>query len=147
MWKALPVNLWRWVYCSHLSSPVYVKQGQLAKQQTALAERGKSITEADIKKQTRTAYLNLQFTDQTLKQLKKQDSVYAEIAAAAERQFAAGQIDFVAKTLAASEYGEVHNQFMQAKSDALFALQELQIITGLNDSIVPASLKSLPVYR
>lgn len=118
---------------------VYVKQGQVARQQTVLAERSKTITEADVKKQARTAYLNLQFTTQTLKQLQKQDSVYADIVAAAERQFAAGQIDFVAKTLAASEYGEVHNEYMQAKSNTLYALQELQIITGFTDSIIPVT--------
>lgn len=114
---------------------VYVKQGQLAKQQTILAEKGKTLTEADVKQQVKTAYLNLQFANQTLQKLKKQDSIYADIAKAAERQFTAGQIDFVAKTFAATQYGEVHNQLVQAQTDASLALQQLQLYTGIADSI------------
>ncbi|MCG3164547.1 MAG: hypothetical protein POELPBGB_00301 [Bacteroidia bacterium] len=114
---------------------VYVKQGQLAKQQTLLAEKGKTLTEAEVKQQVKTAYLNLQFANQTLQQLKKQDSIFFSIADAANRQFTAGQIDFVAKTFAATQYGEVHNQFVQAQTDATLALQQLQLYTGIADSI------------
>ncbi len=114
---------------------VYVKQGQLAKQQTLLAEKGKTLTEAEVKQQVKTAYLNLQFANQTLQHLKKQDSIYADIAKAAERQFTVGQIDFVAKTFAATQYGEVHNQYLQAQTDASLAQQQLQLYTGIADSI------------
>ncbi len=114
---------------------VYIKQGQIAKQQTLLAEKGRMLTEAEVKQQIRTAYLNLQFTNQTLQQLEKQDSIYSGIAAAADRQFNAGQIDFVAKTFAASQYGEVHNQLLQAQADAMLALRQLQLYTGITDSI------------
>lgn len=114
---------------------VYVKQGQLAKQQTVLAERGKTITEAEVKQQVKNAYLNLQFTNKILEQLKKQDSIYFSVADAANRQFEAGQIDFVAKTFAATQYGEVHNQFIQAQTDVTIALQQLQLYTGITDSI------------
>ncbi len=114
---------------------VYVKQGQLAKQQTVLAEKGKTLTEAEVKQQVKSAYLSLQFANQILQQLKKQDSIYFSIADAAERQFTAGQIDFVAKTFAATQYGEVHNQYVQAQTDAQIALQQLQLYTGVADNI------------
>jgi cobalt-zinc-cadmium efflux system outer membrane protein len=114
---------------------VYVKQGQLAKEQTLLAERGKTLTEAEVKQQVKTAYLNLQYANQTLQQLKKQDSIYLGISEAASRQFTAGQIDFVAKTFAAAQYGEVHNQFLQAQTDATLALHQLQLFTGIANTI------------
>ncbi|MBL7800695.1 MAG: TolC family protein [Chitinophagales bacterium] len=125
---------------------VYVKQGQLAKQQTVLAEKGKTLTEAEVKQQVKSAYLSLQFANQILQQLKKQDSIYFNIADAAERQFTAGQIDFVAKTFAATQYGEVHNQYVQAQTDAQIALQQLQLFTGIADSITttPFSKGSAP---
>lgn len=119
---------------------VYIKQGQLAKQQTLLAEKAKMLTEAEVKQQIKTAYLNLQFTNQTLQQLEKQDSIYSGIAAAADRQFNAGQIDFVAKTFAASQYGEVHNQLLQAQADAMLAMRQLQLYTGITDSITTSPL-------
>jgi cobalt-zinc-cadmium efflux system outer membrane protein len=114
---------------------VYIKQGQLAKQQTVLAEKGKNITEAEVKQTVKSAYLSLQFANQVLQQLKKQDSIYFSIAEAASRQFTAGQIDFVAKTFAATQYGEIHNQYMQAQTDAQIALAQLQLYTGITDRI------------
>lgn len=114
---------------------VYIKQGQIAKQQIVLAEKEKTMTEAEVKQQVKTAYLHLQFTNQMLAQLKKQDSIYFIIADAASRQFTAGQIDFVAKTFAATQYGEVHNQFVQAQTDATLALQQLQLYTGITNTI------------
>jgi hypothetical protein len=59
----------------------------------------------------------------------------------------AGQIDFVAKTYAATQYGEVHNQFVQAQTDASIALHQLQLYTGIADSIatVPFSKSSSPL--
>ncbi len=122
---------------------VYVKQGQLAKQQTVLAEKGKNLTEAEVKQQVKTAYLNLQFANQVFAQLKKQDSIYFSIADAASRQFTAGQIDFVAKTFAATQYGEVHNQFVQAQTDAQIALAQLQLFTGIADSIATSTFSKI----
>ena len=119
---------------------VYLNQGQLAKQQTLLFEKGKAITEAEVKQTVKTAYLNLQFVKQTLQQLKMQDSIYYGVSEAANRQFKAGQIDFVARTYAATQYGEVHNQYTQAQNDAKFALQQLQLYTGISDSITPTQL-------
>ena len=119
---------------------VYIKQGQLAKQQTVLAEKGKNLTEAEVKQTVKTVYLNLQFANEILQQLKKQDSIYFSISDAASRQFTSGQIDFVAKTFAASQYSEVHNQFVQAQTDAQVALAQLQLYTGITDSITTTSL-------
>jgi len=114
---------------------VYISQGQLAKQQTVLAEKGKTITEAEVKQRVKSAYLNLQFANAMFEQFRKQDSIYFSITDAASRQFEAGQIDFVAKTFAATQYGEVHNQFVQAQTDASIALNQLQLYTGITDSI------------
>lgn len=119
---------------------VYAKQGQLAKQQTVLAEKSKVISEAEVIQQAKTAYLNLQFSVEVLQQLKRHDSIYYQIADAANRQFTAGQIDFVAKTFAAAQYGEVHNQYIQAQTEVTIALNQLQLYTGIKDSIVTAPL-------
>lgn len=119
---------------------VYVKQGQLARQQTVLAEKGKTITEADIRQMIKTTYLNLQYNNELLQRIKSQDSISNSIAEAAERQFAAGQVDFVIKTFAAAQYGEVHNRYLQVQTDASVALHQLQLYTRLTDSIVVSPL-------
>ncbi|MGB4970963.1 MAG: TolC family protein, partial [Saprospiraceae bacterium] len=110
---------------------VYTKQRQLAKQHTKLAEKQKILSEREVIQQVKSAYLNLQFAKQLLQHLKKQDSIYAIISDAANRQFIAGQIDFKEKTFAASQFGDIHNQFMQAQTDAAIALMQLQIYTGI----------------
>ena len=115
---------------------VYILQAKLAKQKTLLEEKGKEITESEVKRQIRTAYLQMQYTIQRSENSKVQDSLYSIIATAADRQYLAGQIDFVAKTYAVSRYGEVHNQFVQAQSDAQLSLMRLQLYTGIEDSII-----------
>ncbi len=122
---------------------VYISQGQLAKQQTVLAEHAKTLTESEIKQQAKSAYLNLQFAYAVLQELQKQDSLHNSITDAANRNFESGQIDFVVKIFAATQYGEIHNQFLQAQTDATIALQLLQLYTGITDSIITVSFDKI----
>jgi outer membrane protein, heavy metal efflux system len=119
---------------------VYVRQGQLAKQQTVLAEKGQVMAEADVKKRVREAYLNLQYAQALMEQLQRQDSVYQGIAMAAERLFAAGQIDKVAQTYTAAQYGTVHQRWMRAKTDAALAQLQLQRYTGKAEVLLTTPL-------
>ncbi|MBK6546013.1 MAG: TolC family protein [Saprospiraceae bacterium] len=127
---------------------VYTKQRQLAKQHTKLAEKQKILSEREVIQQVKSAYLNLQFAKQLLQHLKKQDSIYAIISDAANRQFIAGQIDFKEKTFAASQFGDIHNQFMQAQTDAAIALMQLQIYTGIAEpfEILPLRKENSGVF-
>lgn len=119
---------------------VYIKQGQLAKQRTILAEKGTILSQIEVKQRVQSAYLNLQFANAAIAFLKKQDSIYSSISEAASRQFEAGQIDFVSKTYVAMQYGEVHNQYLQALSGLRIAMGQLQLYIGITDSIIPVPL-------
>lgn len=119
---------------------VYVRQGQLAKQQTVLAEKGQVMAEADVKRRVRMAYLSLQYAQALLRQLRQQDSVYQSIALAAERLFAAGQIDKVAQTYAATQYGTVHQRWIRAQTEMALAQLQLQRYTGQAKGIVTTPL-------
>jgi len=118
---------------------VYVKQNQLQKQLTKLAEKQKSITEQDVKKLIKTLYLNLQYTLSSQNLLKIQDSLYQQVKQAAQRQFEAGQIDFLEKTFSEAQYGEVHNQFVQSGYDLAAIQRQLQLYTGLTTEVIPAA--------
>lgn len=113
---------------------VYFKQNQLQKQRTILSEKGKAITQQDIKRLVRQLYLTLQFAQALRDQLQVQDSLYRQVSESAKRQFDAGQIDYLAKTFAESQYGEVHNQFIQVQTDYNVTLHQLQTYTGLKES-------------
>ncbi len=121
---------------------VYFKQNQLQKQRTILSEKGKAITQQDIKRLVRQLYLTLQFAQALRDQLQVQDSLYRQVSESAKRQFDAGQIDYLAKTFAESQYGEVHNQFIQVQTDYNVTLHQLQTYTGLKESFT-----ALPIER
>jgi outer membrane protein, heavy metal efflux system len=119
---------------------VYFKQNQLRKQITKLSEKQKELTSQDVKIAIRTLYLNLQFTEAVYDQLKFQDTLYAQISNAAQRQFDAGTIDYLAKTFAISQAGEIHNQFIQTRYELEAMRNQIKIYTGIADDFKAIAL-------
>lgn len=120
---------------------VYAKQHQLLKQQTVLSQVEQKITENDIKYQIKSLYLSAQYFEFIYSQYKVQDSIYSQIQQSAQRQYDAGQIDYLEKTFADAQYGEVHNQFIQAQTDLQVSQSQLQTYTGLKEIITTTSLQ------
>lgn len=112
---------------------VYSKQYQLQKQRVVLAEKEKGFTENEVKFQTKQLYLLLQYASALQQQLYVQDTVYERISKAAGRQFDAGQIDYLQKTFTESQYGEIHNQYLQAQLTIGNLQSQLQYLTGLQE--------------
>ena len=120
---------------------VYVKQSQLLKQQTVLSQVGQKITANDIKYQVKSLYLTIQYIDRIYNQYKVQDSLYSQIKISAQRQYDAGQIDYLEKTFSDAQYGEIHNQFIQAQTDLQVAQSQLQIYVALKETISTSQLQ------
>ncbi len=116
---------------------VYVKQGRLAKENTMLAVKGLEISEAELKKNIQSVYLNWQYIVEKLSLLKTQDSLYQKISEAAAKQFENGQIDILQKYFSESQYGEIHTQFIQLQHDAQVSLQQIQMYTGKTEALIP----------
>lgn len=110
---------------------VYIKQGQLLKQQSLLSEKGKALSLNEVMRLVRSVYLNAQYSQQLLTQLQYQDSLYNQIQQSAKRQFEAGVIDYLAKTFAEAQYGEIHNQLVQVQNVYKANLQQLNLYAGL----------------
>ncbi|MBC8151675.1 MAG: TolC family protein [Bacteroidetes bacterium] len=115
---------------------VYKRQYQLQKQQIGLAQTEKRITENDIRFRVRTLYLALQYAEALGRQYQLQDSLYNQLQLIAGRQFAAGQIDFLAKAFAESQAGEVRNQLGQARADGQTVVRQLQRLSGRPEPIL-----------
>ncbi|MDZ4707943.1 MAG: TolC family protein [Saprospiraceae bacterium] len=115
---------------------VYTHQYRLQKGQIIIAQQEKRITEAELKYRVKVLYLEIQFTDSLVKQLYIQDTSYEKIKLAAIRQFNAGQIDYLQQTFADTQYGEIHNQYLQAITRAKSAKAQLQWHTGLKDDFI-----------
>lgn len=112
---------------------VYTRQKRLAKAETALSEAGQKVNENDLRYTARRVFLEAQVAQARSRQLSERDSLYQAIAATATRQFAAGEIDFLQKTLAENEAGSAHQERLAAEKDAAALLAELAALTGLTD--------------
>lgn len=109
----------------------YVRQHQYQKEQTNLASIGKTISEIEVKLEISRLYLDLQYRQAELALLEKQDSLYKAVSVAAGRQFAAGSIDYLQKVFAESQYGQVHLQYEQAKTEYAASQEQLFLFTGI----------------
>lgn len=112
---------------------VYVRQKQVAKAETALAQAGQRVSENDLRYAVRSLYLDAQVAEYQARQWAGRDSLYQQIAATAVRQFAAGEIDFLQKTRTENEAGQVHQERLAAEQRATSLLQQLATYTGLPD--------------
>ena len=126
---------------------VYSKQYQLQKQRIVLAEKEKGFTENEVKFQAKQLYLLLQYSSALQQQLYVQDTVYERISKAAGRQFDAGQIDYLQKTFAESQYGEIHNQYLQGQLTIVSLQSQLQYLTGLPEIFITDPLNTSPVIN
>ncbi len=124
---------------------VYSKQYQLQKQRIVLAQKEKGLTENEVKFQVKQLYLLLQYASASQQQLYIQDTVFERISKAAGRQFDAGQIDYLQKVFAESQYGEIHNQYLQAQLTINNFQNQLQYLTGLTDVFIAAPLNKNPL--
>ena len=114
---------------------VYSNQHRLQKQQVVVAQKEKLLTEAELKYRVKVLYLEAQFADSLASQLFIQDTLYEKIKLSAIRQFNAGQIDYQQQIFAETQYGEIHNQYLQTVTRAKMLKTQLQWVTGVKDAI------------
>lgn len=115
---------------------VYSNQRRLQKEAVSLAQKEKQLTSQELIYQVKLLYLEAQFRDSLVSQLYLQDTLYEKIKVSAIRQFDAGQIDYLQQTFAEIQYGEIHNEYLQAVSRAKASKTQLQWVTGVNVAIV-----------
>lgn len=111
---------------------VYVRQKQVAKAETALARAAQKVTENDLRYNVRVLYLEAQAGLFVKQQWFSRDSLYRLIAAASQRQFDAGEIDFLQKTLVENEVSQVHEEWRASEQTAATALDLLAGYAGVS---------------
>lgn len=109
---------------------VYTKQAKLQQQQVVLAQKEQIVIENDLRFRVSTLYLNVQFADKYLSQLQSQDSLYAQIAVAAKRNFDAGTIDKLALIFAETQAADLSNQVMMATQALEVSKTQLRMFMG-----------------
>ncbi|MEP6794831.1 MAG: TolC family protein [Saprospiraceae bacterium] len=120
-----------------IASPFsYVQQSRLGNQNVLLAQKGLSMSKAEVLRQARMVYLNLQYAETKVKQLAYQDSLFNNLYSAALRRYNAGDAGLLEKVTAETEYKEIHNSLLQAQSDFQNAQIQVQLITGMDTNII-----------
>lgn len=131
---------------------VYGKRKQLQQARVDLAQSSLRLTELDVKRLVLTNYLELQYLNERILQLRAQDSIYKDIKAAAIRNFQAGQINKLDELFASSQADRITNELARAVADQQQQQRILQLLTGLREAIeterinalnLPASIDSI----
>lgn len=112
---------------------VYARQKQVARAETELARAGQQIGANELRYAVRALYLEAQVAEWEARQWAERDSLYQLIGAAAIRQFAAGEIDFLQKTLVENEAGGIRQNRLAADRQADAARRQLAGLIGLTD--------------
>jgi outer membrane protein, heavy metal efflux system len=119
---------------------VYMHQKKVAKAETARAQTSALVNKNDLRRATRMLYLEAQWSDYQANLAYQRDSVFQKIAATAQRQFAAGDIDYLQKTLVENEVGKAKLEKMTTAQTAATALAQLGRFIGEKDAIRVQSL-------
>ena len=126
---------------------VYKNRKKLAKAETELANIGQKMTENELRLAVRNLYLDLQVADYQLNLERRRDSIFQKISESAARQFAAGEIDFLQKTLAENEAGMIRQGYLAAQKTAQNLRIQLKTWTKMENigSLEPLQVKTIPV--
>ena len=109
---------------------VYRQQSRVAQAGITLAERNREVSRASVLRDTRLAYLNLQFAEAQVRQLTYQDSLFRGLRLATERLFAAGEVTSLQRISTDAEARQVTVQLQQATDDQRAAQRRLGLLLG-----------------
>ena len=109
---------------------VYRRQRQVAQAGISLAERNREVSRASVLRDTRLAYLSLQFAEAQVRQLTYQDSLFQALRVATERLFAAGEVTSLQRISTDAEARQVTVQLQQATEDRRAAQRRLGLLLG-----------------
>ena len=109
---------------------VYRRQRQVAQAGISLAERNREVSRASVLRDTRLAYLSLQFAEAQVRQLTYQDSLFRALRLATERLFAAGEVTSLQRISTDAEARQVTVQLQQATDDQRAAQRRLGLLLG-----------------
>lgn len=118
-----------------IASPfAYVQQSRLGNENVLLAQKGLTMSKAEVLRQARMDFLNMQYAETKVKQLSYQDSLFNNLYTAALRRYNAGDIGLLEKVTAETESKGIHNMLVQAQSDLQNAQLQVQLVTGMRTS-------------
>ncbi len=126
---------------------VYARQASALRQQAALSERTRALTQAGLRRDVRAAYFQLAYGAARRGLLANQDSLYQNFARAAAVRCRLGEASYLEQVSAAARAREVAVALRQAEADRRVFGQELaRVLGGPAPAALPAAaLVKLPL--
>ena len=109
---------------------VYTRQAKALRQQVALSERTRALTQAGLRRDVQAAYFQLAYGQARLRLLTNQDSLYQDFARAAAVRYKLGEAAYLEQVSAAARAREVEVAHRQAEADRRIFDRELQRVLG-----------------
>ncbi len=116
---------------------VYAAQKKLQKDNVALAEKSQAVEIQDQKYILHVYYTELQYRFRLWESHQSQDSLFSLLADQAQRQFQAGEVDFLQSSYAKAEAAQRNAALIHAKGEYLGILHKIQMLTGIKDDFRP----------
>ncbi|GAB2954491.1 hypothetical protein GCM10027048_19900 [Hymenobacter coalescens] len=140
LWAAPTGEMWAPGVVQTIDLPnVYRRQRQVAEAGVTLAERNRDVSRATVLRDTRLAYLTLQFAEAQVRQLTYQDSLFQVLRVATERLYAAGEVTSLQRISTDAEARQVTVQRQQAEADLSAARRRLGLLLGRPDDVLTTS--------
>lgn len=116
---------------------VYTAQKKLQKENVVLAEKSQVVEIQDQKYLLHVYYTELQYRFRLWEWYQSQDSLFSLLADQAQRQFVAGEVDFLQSSYAKAEAAQRNAALIQAKGEYLGILHKIQRLTGITGDFIP----------
>lgn len=116
---------------------VYAAQNKLQKENVVLAEKSQAVEMQDQKYLLHVYYTELQYRFLLWRWNQSQDSLFSLLADQAQRQFVAGEVDFMQSSYAKAEAAQRKVAVSQAKGEYLGMLHKIQRLTGIKGDFLP----------
>lgn len=114
---------------------MYRRQAAVADAQIAGRQLQLTQARAELRRQVRLRYQEAVHSRHRLRELRGQDSVYAEFLRAADLRFRTGEVARLEPATALVQQGEIRLQLAQARTDLSVAVRQLQALLQLADSV------------
>ena len=113
----------------------YISQANLQKRKVALSENALSITQNELVRNVRTAYMQLSYGYTRQKLMNTLENTYANFLKAAEKRYQTGETNLLEKIAAQGKYQEIKLMKQQADADVKIYMQELQKWLNTNNPV------------
>lgn len=121
------VNDYQWEISQGFKFPTtYIAQSNLLKEKIILSEKELLISSLELERNVRSAWNQLAYGVELLKDSEKRLVTYENFALVAEKRYDAGSTNFLEKTSALSQYQQMQLRHQQLEADVIIYKQELQ---------------------